>query len=230
MLFNQYPMFVPKPNAIKEYVRFYKMYGSSVRYAIVIREILQNNKEDLGSIFQDMIEEMQIRDAQIPSYLACMGLSYNRGERGCYDRSLYATDNAEIEKFYNGDLSEYIEQQINFRLFLNLYTAFESTITDFVFGEAEQHIGKQVEILSNLANRVAGLCKRFQTLSSITTNAATLKTLWKYYSLVRNLYVHNGGFVNQKFLGNLGKIQNELSLIISKNETIFLEQSPRYWI
>lgn len=223
MLLDQYPMIVPGANAIKEYVRFYKMYGSAVRYAIVIQEILQSNKENLGYIFQDMIEEMQNRDERLPVYLACIGVSFDRGERGNYKRSLYATDNSEIEKFYKGDLSAYIEQQVNFRFFLNLYTAFESTIADFLCGEEERYTGRQAELLRHLPNRVAGLCQRFNVLTGMQSDTMTLEIIWKYYSLVRNLYLHTEGYVNKKFKDNLAKIKNDLHSIITNNDPLFLE-------
>lgn len=225
MLIDTYTMIVPQTGTLEEYEKFYRMYGSIVRNSILIWKLLDETKDRLPNLFIEMTQNMRLHEKELVSNFLMFGIHYDSGKRKNYDKSIANTDTNEIKRYFNNNISKYIEYITNKQQFLNLYTAFEESIRAYIENEYKIKGFKQEEIIAKILEKEDCLLDYYECLCNIDFSENQFKKIWIYYTALRNLYSHSGGYIGQKFLDKINAVRKELSDYINENDSIQIELS-----
>ena len=235
MLIDTYTMIVPQNGTLAEYEQFYKMYGNIVRNSILTWKMLDETKDILPNLFIEMTQNMRRHEKELPSSFWLIGVEYNAGKRKNYEKSIANTDIDEITHYFSNDLSLYIEFITNKQQFLNLYTAFEGTIRSYLREKYGIDGCKQEELMLRILEKEAGLITAYEQLCNASFTEEQITKIWTYYTALRNLYSHSGGYIGQKFLDTINgvktvisdylnndiDVQTELSMFNNDNKDLF---------
>lgn len=225
MLIDTYTMIVPQSGTLEEYEKFYRMYGSIVRNSILIWKLLDETKDRLPNLFIEMTQNMRLHEKELVSKFLMLGIHYDSGKRKNYDKSIANTGTNEIKRYFNNNISKYIEYITNKQQFLNLYTAFEESIRAYLENGYKIKGFKQEEIVTKILEKENDLLDHYECLCNIIFSENQFKKIWIYYTALRNLYSHSGGYIGQKFLDKINAVRKELSDYINENDSIQIELS-----
>lgn len=225
MLIDTYTMIVPQKNTFEMYEHFYSMYGNIVRNSILNWKLLDESKDILPNIFIEMTQNMRRNEKQLQSSFSLIGLEYNAGKRQQYEKSIENTDIDEITKYFNNNLDLYIEYITNKQQFLNLYIAFEGSIRSYLKENYGINECKQEDLIIKIIENEIGFGEYFEQVCNISFSEEQFKNIWNYYTSLRNLYSHSGGYIGKKFIDTINGIKKSLMNFIDTDEAIKIEIS-----
>lgn len=225
MLIDTYTMIVPQKDTLAEYEQFYHRYGGIVRNSILIWKLLEEAKDILPNLFVEMSQNVRRNEKLLPSSFTLIGLEYRPGERDSYDKSIASSDTDEIRDYFDNDLSRYIEFVTNRQQFTELYTTFESTIKAFLKRDYCIDGIKQEEIVKTIIDNEVNFIEKFGKICNCEFTKEQFNKIWTYYSNLRNLYYHTGGFISDRFLKNINGVRAVLKDFVSNDEGLSIEFS-----
>lgn len=225
MLIDTYTMIVPQKNTLLEYEQFYHRYGSIIRNSILTWKLLDEAKDVLPNIFVEMTQNMRRHEKDLPNLFQSIGLGYDPGDRKNYDKSIANSDIDEIKNYFNNDVGLYIEFITNRQQFMDLYTTFEETMRSYLRENYEIEECRQEAIVPKVLEKESCFIINYNRTCNSDFKEKQLDKIWKYYTLIRNLYSHSGGFIGQHFLEKTHGVKPELADYIKNDESIHIELS-----
>lgn len=224
MLIETYAMIVPKKCTLNEYEQFYMMYGSIIRNSLLINKLLNEVKDKLPNLYIEMTQNIRKWEKQLPLNFLAMGLKYEQGLRKNYEKSIANSDVDEIKKCFNNNIELYIYYLTNKQQFLNLYTAFEDTMHSYLSNRYNSKSRKK-DLISTILENINSFLDNFSKTSNYSFTCEQLKKIWSYYTNLRNLYSHSGGYISQTFLDKINGVKAEMTDFLEKDESMYLQKS-----
>ena len=125
MLINdQYDMITPEEKFyLEEYKTFYTSMGQIFKMSLIENQMFHEIEKKLPAFFLEISQNLRERDRCIDSYLMCLGLQRKKGRRDSFLRGI--SDSEYIIKYFDSDLSKYIDFYTNYQQFLLMYANFE---------------------------------------------------------------------------------------------------------
>jgi len=215
-------MLKPAPNSPEYYVSFYNMYN-----------LLQINDATIFSVFEDVKEHFQLTNEDLLKNIS----TDNYAER--LNSSFIATgikppDN--VVKMMSEDRgvdTSFVQQLLTnskdtfdwFRKtneFSNLYSIFEQSLKEYLLQEGYSKNVKPSESIDILLKWLDGksITTRFLGILEFKTyglvsSASETRSIWDYYTKIRNCFSHSGGRVTKKVKDGFNVIKSKHSLTLS---------------
>ena len=218
MLFETYGMIVPKKGSCKNYELFYIFYSLNIKQNLITNHLLKETKSQLPVMSLEIKESINHKLHEIDSILPVIGVKREKTEREEYNISILNDDLYLREKYFDGNYEEYINYITNIQQIITLYSAFENTIKSYLIeqGKSENERIFQKKLLEEVCSLNSGFINKFNTLyKEFTKNDFTI--IWKYFTLIRNLYSHSSGFIDNDFIKDMANIKDEIKEMINRN-------------
>lgn len=224
----------PTDKSIASYRYFYNFYSLQQINTLIIEKLLDSTLPEKKMEILQNIDTTGFDFQQIEVFTLAMGL-YNPStqKRGKENRTL---DFSLVEELNRKGIDSY-NWYLHTNEYTSLYTAFEQSIKDFLVSiNIDPSKLKERTILSNFFTAIND--KRTLLLKEISDSSASIIesqneiiVLWQYFTEIRNLYIHSGGRVTDRFIDNMSdlktKIGTDLHKIFNK-ESMIIENACRY--
>lgn len=213
MYFETYEMIKPERNSLSEYEYFYSTYGQTVKMNLILNQMLKEIKERIPLYFLEIMQNIETLNDELNVNLLLIGLQKNEGRRKDYLKSISNDDNILIDKFFSSDIELYIDYYSNYQLVIMLYALFESTITSYINRKSNLQLQiRQKDLLTKLCKIIGGdaFVIKFKKSCNCAINLSEMKTIWNYYTNIRNLYSHSGGIISKEFINKMNRYKDDL--------------------
>lgn len=219
MLFETYDMIIPSENSIEEYKTFYELYGQNIKFNVISNQALKEIKHKIPLFSIEISQNSASKTNEINAVLYSMHLAKTDAGRDKYARSISSDDKGFIESNCNGDISLYIDFITNYQQIIIVYSIFEGTTVEYLKRKnpawdrifQKSIIDKILEIEGE-----EKFINKFNELSGEFLDADNIKALWLYYTIIRNLYNHTGGIINNSFINEIKKVSENLNKTINE--------------
>lgn len=211
MMSSTFSLLKPSEKSEDFYKTFYKYYSMIQINDIIMNELL----DSLGDEERKLLVDNLILDG----FEIQRNAVYSIG-MGIYDPSLQMSSHEErgLDISLFSDLNNMKVDPLKWYLqaneFMQLYAVCEQTIKDFLsscdfdmakFKERKMMIQffdilRERKIVTNYINLVS------QRTNEILTKENEIKFVWEYYTELRNVYMHAGGRLTQRFKKNMDKL------------------------
>ena len=208
-MFHPFPPMLEPPSIDPiEYERFYTLYSRGVRYNLLFRKLLEECANFLPEVFSEINTNINKRNDEIPSLLACVGLKAIKHPLDNAPRSIKTSDIEEIKQHFDGKCSSYLEYIVDSRTYLDFFIAFESTIEDYLIrnhgcSAHGRNAVKKNELLPKLFAFEHTTLNMLSDRMGTALSDSQISKIWQLFVLIRNLYAHNGGYVDETFITRL---------------------------
>ncbi len=165
-------------------------------------------EDTIDQIVENVFEN---NEKMIEMYLLCMGLQLEDNTK----KDIDIDRNTLLKSTTSKNWFDLIKGLLNVWEFIFLYGAIESAFKDILSKQGqvreESLLGNVFEKFENLANNIG-------------YEKSDIEKIWFFYTELRNIYVHNHGFINNRIKSNLGgKLEGLKSAIYSiHKETILI--------
>ncbi|EOU1942091.1 TM1812 family CRISPR-associated protein [Clostridium perfringens] len=206
----------PSDNSNDFYRCFYNCYNMLQVSDFVLRECYSkcSNRDDLIKQITEGCNGNEYKDARI--FTMCMGLNL---------KGLEERDN-EVRGFENFFIDELIKQKedpiewyLKVNEFILLYAYTDQGLKSFLRYKGKDKLFRENQLMRFVCdvlketNIKEDFLKKINLLSnSVISDEDTLIKVWDYFTKIRNLFMHSGGFITEKFVCDL----KELKLPIGK--------------
>ncbi|MFW2307902.1 hypothetical protein [Aliarcobacter butzleri] len=218
MLLGTYGMIVPEKDSCKNYELFYNFYSLNIKQNLLIHHLLNEVKYQLPVMSLEVKESINHKINEINNIFPVMGIKKETTRREKYRISILSDDLSFRETFFDGDYESYINYITNFQQIISLYSSFESTIKNYLIEQGEDSNKRffQKNLLKDVCNINHNFIKIFHELyKEFTEN--DFNVIWKYFTIIRNLYSHSSGIIDENFIKEIKSIKNELSNTLNNN-------------
>lgn len=217
MLFETYGMIVPEPNTCKNYELFYQFYSLNIKQNLITNHLLKEVKFHLPIMSLEIKESINNKLQEIDSMLLSIGVKREITLREEYKISILNDDLYLKEEYFNGNYEEYINYITNIQQLILLYSSFENTISSYLKDKGITDRIFQKKLLEEVCNKVSSFQEKFNNLNDREFTTDDFRTLWKYFTFIRNLYTHSSGVIDKEFIKNMENIHSDIQDTIERN-------------
>lgn len=217
MLFETYGMIIPEKDTCKNYELFYMFYSLNIKQNLVINHLLKEVKSQLPVMSLEIKESINCKLHEIDSILPGAGIQRAQTEREEYKISILNDDLHLREKYFNSDYEEFINYITNFQQIIILYSAFENTIKSDLTDKGLQGRVFQKRLLEEVCDQNNKFISKFNNLYNKEFTKEDFSTIWKYFTLIRNLYTHSSGIIDNEFIESMNELSSDVIDMIDRN-------------
>ena len=229
MMIPTFSILKPNDKSKDFYKTFYKQYSMIQINDIIMNEILDSLEDESRKLLIDNLILDGFETQRSAVYSIGMGLyDPSLQLRSCEERGLDIALFRELKNLKMDPLKWYLQANE----FMQLYAVCEQTIKDFLascgfdmakFKERKMMIQffdilRSKEIVDDYIKIIS------RSSNEILTKENEIKFVWSYYTEIRNVYMHAGGRLTERFTNNMSKLLqdnvHEISCIMNSKSML----------
>lgn len=225
MIFCKISMKEPSESSGQYYKAFYNMYSyvqlSNLAFHSLLGTVSDN---DIKNFIDEYNGNITNDHERINVSLLGMGID----GRALYEKN----SNCNIFTYYFDNLNkkglnykDILESFLNLQEFILIYALFEDNVKIIINNSRATQAGLMKELEVHLTNK--NIIQNFQSEISKKTSGTIeqleeIKSLWTYFTIIRNLYTHSAGVVTDRVLTDMEKIKDRIEDFCSKGNFLLL--------
>ncbi|WP_169824219.1 hypothetical protein [Clostridium formicaceticum] len=215
----------PDENSGQYYKAFYNIYSFMQLSNLAFHSLLESaSNNDIKEFIDEHNGRITNNDDRICVHLLGMGIDarglYDKGDKSNVFTNVFDTLSKKGLSF-----KYTLEFFLNLQEFILIYALFEDNIKAIIGNPKATQSGlmRELEQFIVKKNKLTIFTDKISEMTGSTIEAYNeIKSLWTYFTIIRNLYAHSAGIVTDRVLGDLEKIKNEIGDFCNKKNFLLL--------
>lgn len=225
MIFCKISMQEPNEKSGQYYKAFYNMYSFMQLSNLAFHSFLETAS---NSDIKEFINEYNGRITNDDDRICVNLLGAGIDARGLYEKDINSNiftdvfENLEKKKLSYKDTLEFF---LNLQEFILIYALFEDNIKAIIGNPQATQAGLMRELEWYLKNKTKVIDfenKINEKTAETIEKFKEIKSLWTYFTIVRNLYAHSAGIVTNRVLTDVKRIEDEIGKFCCKESFLLL--------